>query len=74
MISETIVVAILALIGSVFGSYMSANKTTSILQTRLDYLEQQLNKHNQLVERTYKLEKDMATAFLRIDELKDHIK
>jgi len=31
-----------------------------VIQTKLKYIEQKLDKHNGIVERTYKLEKDVA--------------
>ena len=34
-------------------------------------LKEQVEKHNSTIERTFKLESDMNTAFKRIDELKD---
>lgn len=38
--------------------------------TMLKALKEQVEKHNSIVERTYGLEHDMKTAFVRIDELK----
>lgn len=40
-----------ASIGTIYGT----------MKTRLNYIEQKLDKHNCLVERTYKIEKDIAT-------------
>ena len=37
----------------------------------LKALKEQVEKHNGVIERTYGLEHDMKTAFLRIDELKE---
>lgn len=36
-------------------------------------LETAQNKHNNLIERTYKLERDLATAFVKIDDLRDEV-
>lgn len=55
--SETIIVAVLALIGTLVGSYFSNQKTTALIACRLEQLEQKVNKHNSVIERTYKLEK-----------------
>lgn len=55
--SETIIVAVLALIGTLAGSYFSNQKTTALIVYRLEQLEQKVNKHNSVIERTYKLEK-----------------
>ena len=40
------------------------------LTTKVDDLKDQVEKHNTVIERTYKLETDMGTAYKRIDELK----
>ena len=37
----------------------------------LKALKEQVEKHNQVVERTFKLETEMSTAFRRIDELRE---
>ncbi len=41
-----------------------------LYETRIDDLRRDVEKHNSVVERTFKLESDMTTAFKRIDELK----
>lgn len=37
----------------------------------IDQLRLEVQKHNSVIERTYKLESDVSTAFKRIDELKE---
>ncbi len=54
--SETITVALLALVGTMvgtFGGILTANKLTNY---RLERLEKQVEKHNQVIDRVYKLE------------------
>lgn len=41
---------------------------------RIDGLSSHVDKHNGIIERTYKLESDMATAFHRLDEVREDIK
>ena len=41
------------------------------LQTEIRDLRRDVEKHNDVVERTHKLEADLHTAFKRIDELKE---
>lgn len=71
-----IVVAVIALIGTLGGSYMSNKKTTALVAYRLEQLEQKVNKHNNVIERTYALEERVAideeklrVANHRIDDL-----
>jgi peptidoglycan hydrolase CwlO-like protein len=43
------------------------------LSAKVDDLRADVSKHNSVIERTYKLESDSATAFHRIDELRDEL-
>lgn len=58
--SDTIIVAVLALIGTITGSYFSNRKTSALIVYRLEQLEQKVNKHNSVIERTYKLEEQKS--------------
>ena len=54
-----------------FGAFYGAvNVRLARTEQKLDDLTAQVEKHNQVVERTYRLESDMSTAYKRIDELK----
>ena len=71
-----IVVAAIALVGTLGGSYMANKKTTALIAYRLEQLENKVNKHNQVIERTYQLEKrveideeKLRVANHRIDDL-----
>ena len=58
--STEIIVAVIGLLGSVavqFGGILVNSKLTTY---RLEQLEEQVKKHNNLVERVYKLEQDNA--------------
>lgn len=57
---DTIVVAALSLIGTLAGSFWSNSKSQALIAYRLEQLENKVNKHNNLVERMYKVEE--ATA------------
>lgn len=58
--SETVIVAILALFGTLAGSYFSNRKTSALIAYRLEQLEKKVNQHNSVIERTYKLENQEA--------------
>ena len=68
---DTVIVAFISLLGTLTGSYFANSKTTALLSYRMEQLERKVEKHNQVIERTYKIEKDLNTAFIRIDELKE---
>lgn len=65
-----VVVAILALIGSVIGSALANNKTQALIGYRIDELEKKVDKHNQIIERTYKLEGRMNEVEHDIRDIK----
>jgi hypothetical protein len=54
--SETIIVALIAFAGTLSGSYFAQKKATALIAYRLEQLETKVNKHNNLIERTYQLE------------------
>lgn len=55
MVTE-IVVALIGLCGSAIGSILGVIATSKLTSYRLQQLEEKVNKHNQIVERTYNLE------------------
>ena len=50
----------LALIGSFIATYFQSSKTTALILYRLDKIEEKQDKHNNVIERTYELEKDYS--------------
>lgn len=58
--SETIIVALitggLALAGTLGGSYLANRKSAALIAYRLEQLESKVQAHNNLVERTFRLE------------------
>lgn len=55
-----IAIAILSLIGTLAGAYFANRKSSALIAYRLEQLEQKVNKHNNLIERTFKLEEQTA--------------
>ena len=53
---SSIIVGVLALTGTLLGSMMSNNKTQALVIYRLQQLEEKVNKHNNIVERMYRIE------------------
>ena len=72
--SEGIVVALLGLLGTLSGSFLGVLASQKLTQFRLSALEEKVNKHNQLVERTYRLEGQMAEVQHDIKDLKAYHK
>ena len=53
-----ITVALIGLIGSGFGAFVGIITSTKLTSYRLEQLEKKVEKHNNLIERTYKLEEE----------------
>lgn len=51
-----IIVAIITVIGVIISNYFSNNSTRKLILYRIDQLEHKVNKHNNLIDRVYKLE------------------
>ena len=68
--SEAIVVALLGFAGTLLGSLFGVLAAQKLTQYRLSQLEEKVNKHNNLIERTYKLEGRMDEAEHDIRDLK----
>ena len=55
--SEALLVALLSFAGTLVGAYASNRKAAALTAYRLEQLEKKVNKHNEVIERTYELEK-----------------
>lgn len=67
--SEVVIVAFLSLLGTLFGSLagiLTANKLTNY---RIEQLERKVEKHNNVIERVYNLEKQEAVIQEEIEHL-----
>ncbi len=62
-------VALLSLLGTLAGSWMGVRQANRLVNYRLDELTKKVEKHNQLIERTAVLERDVETALNKLDEL-----
>lgn len=70
---DVVIVSLISLAGTLFGSIagiMTANRLTTY---RVEELEKKVDKFNNLVERTFKLEQSTARQGDRIDEIKSDI-
>ena len=65
-----IIVAILGFAGTLLGSLFGVLAAQKLTQYRLSQLEEKVNKHNNLIERTFKLEGRMDEAEHDIKDLK----
>lgn len=71
--NEAIIVALIGIVPSVLVAIISIVSNNAIIKVKIEQLEKHVNKHNQVIERTYTLERDLATYWSKYDELKDRI-
>lgn len=57
--SDTIVVGILSLIGTLVGSLSGILAANKLINYRIAQLEKKVEKHNNVIERTFKLERGL---------------
>ena len=55
-----VIVAVISGVGTLIGSGIGAYASSKLTAYRIEQLEKKVEKHNQVVERTYKLEQDAA--------------
>lgn len=58
--SDTIIAALISAAVTLIVCIITQNKTRAILEYKIDELTKHVEKHNQVVERTYKLETKVA--------------
>lgn len=68
--SEAILVAVISGACTLLGSLAGVVATSTLTAYRLKKLEEQVNRHNQVIERTYRLEGRMTEAEHEINDLK----
>ena len=72
--SDPIIVALIGLVGSGLGSLIGVLASSKLTQYRIGQLEKKVNAHNNLIERTYKLEGRLNEAEHDIKDLKGYHK
>ena len=66
---ESIIVACITGVVTLIGVILSNSKSRAVMEVKLDVLTSKVEKHNQVLERTYALEQDMAVAQNDIETL-----
>lgn len=70
----TVIGSIVSGLVALFVASIQHSKTSALIEYRLDQLEKKVDESNHVKERTVVVERDLKTAFNRIDELRDDIK
>lgn len=72
--SSEITVALLSGGSSIIVALASIYANNRVVGYKVDNLKEQVEKHNKLIERTAVIERDLKTAFNKIDENREDIK
>ena len=70
---KELIVELIGFAVTIITCLLSYSKIQALLEYRMEQLEKRVDKHNSIVERTYKLESDVTTCFTKYDLLKDEI-
>ena len=80
-LNEAIISAAAALAVCIVNNFVIArnskeqhDKTIALIEYRIEELSKRVEKHNNLVERTAVLERDVKTAFNKMDALEDDVR
>lgn len=69
-----IFIAIISLIGTLGGSYMGVRVSNKLTNYKIDELTKRVDKHNNVIERTYKVEEVQAIQAEQIKVANNRIK
>ena len=67
---ESIIVACITGVVTLIGVILSNSKSRAVMEVKLDALTEKVEKHNQLIERTCRLEEGLSAARNDIETLK----
>ena len=72
--SETVLVTLLSLVGTLMGTLGGIIVSNKLVNYRLQQLEQKVQAHNNLIDRTYHLESDMEVLHEQMKVFNHRIK
>ena len=70
---ESVIVACITGVVTLVGVILSNSIPRAVMELKIDSLTEKVEKHNQVLERTYALEQDMAVAKHDIESLKGKV-
>lgn len=70
---KEIIIALIGALPTIIVAVISIVSNNQIVKVKIEELEKKVDKHNEVIERTYKLESDVKTAFGKIDEGRQRI-
>ena len=71
--NEAIIVALLSFLGTAVGSVASIIASMKVTNVKLENLQKEVSKHNNVIERTFKLEEHAAVIDVRLGDAERRI-
>lgn len=72
--TETIIIAVISFAGTLIGTLGGILASNKLTNYRIEQLEKRVEKHNNVIERVYKLEKNEAVIEEEIEQLREYHK
>ena len=69
--TETIIVAVISLVGTLAGSYFSQRKSSALIAYRIEQLEKEVKEHNNFARRMPVVEEQIKVINHRIGDLEE---
>ena len=69
-----VLIAIITSASTLIAAIVSIVVNNNLIGYKVDELKKQVEKHNNLIERMTIVERDLKTAFVRVDDLREEIK
>lgn len=74
MMNDVVFVALISLIGTIVGTFGGILTSSKLTNYRIEQLEKKVEKHNGVVERTYKLEKEQEVEEEKLKVINNRLK
>ena len=68
---ESIIVAVITGLFTLVGVIIANAKSRAVMEIKIEQLTAEVAKHNKVIERTYRLEQDVAVLQTEIKDMKD---
>jgi outer membrane murein-binding lipoprotein Lpp len=68
---QSIIVALVSGVLTLVGVLVSNSRSRAVMEYKIDELSKQVEKHNQLIERTYRLEQNVAVLSSEVETIKE---
>lgn len=72
--AAAVIVGCLSFLGTALTSFFANRRSNVIVEMKIDALEKEVKKHNQVLERTYKIENDIVRLDTKLTDIERGMK